>query len=413
MPRGMIISVGASPDPIVKTIEEHKPEFICFFASQETVEFIRDIKKALEDKGLKGIKDKKIMVNNINDLVHCYKKAREALSVMSEEGIQPEEIIVDYTGGTKTMTASLALATLTKGAKFSYVGGEKRTKKGVGVVISGTEIIEEGVSPWQIYAVDEKQRIAQYFNLYQFDAALALTTQIKPRIEKRQRPLLEKLESIIKAYQSWDIFNHLEAIRFLSTSIKGLRDYVDISEDKDMQEFCQKAGENIEFLKKLQEKTKQFNRLHNLLVVDLVSNAQRRAEECKFDDACARLYRALEMIGQIEFEKMFGCSNSEVSPDKIPERLRNEYIPRYMGKKDKLQLPLFATFRVLKEKNNKNAIVFFEKEEEFKKLLDVRNNSILAHGFTSVKENTYKNLLKLLVETFEIKDIIYFPKLRW
>lgn len=412
MPKGMIISVGGSPEPIIKTIEEHRPEFICFFASQDTVEYIRDVKKALQGKDFK-IRDKKIIVDNVNDLVHCYKRACDSLSIMDLEGILPEEIVVDYTGGTKTMTASLALAALTKGARFSYVGGEKRTKNGVGIVLNGFEKIEEGLSPWQLYAVDEKQRIAQYFNSYQFDAALSLISQIKSKVEKKQRLLFDKIEIITHAYKNWDMFNHIEAIKDLSSGTKGLKEYLEISGDDKLQGFYKKVKESLEFLEQLQKKTKQFHRLHIILVADLIANAARRAKERKFDDATARLYRALEMFGQIIFLKTFGCSSSEVPPEKIPEKLRDEYIARYERTENRLQLPLFATFRLLREKGNKYGMLFFEKEEIFKKLIDARNNSMLAHGLKSISENTFRKFLDLLVDIFNLKYLLEFPNLEW
>ncbi|OQX91368.1 MAG: hypothetical protein B6D58_08485, partial [candidate division Zixibacteria bacterium 4484_95] len=51
------------------------------------------------------------------------------------------DIVIDLTGGTKQMSAALALAATEQGLKVSYVGGEERTKDGLGTVVSGTEKI--------------------------------------------------------------------------------------------------------------------------------------------------------------------------------------------------------------------------------------------------------------------------------
>jgi|GEM_PF-2582665 len=34
--KAMLLSVGGTPEPLVKSIEHHRPEFVCFFASQGT-----------------------------------------------------------------------------------------------------------------------------------------------------------------------------------------------------------------------------------------------------------------------------------------------------------------------------------------------------------------------------------------
>jgi len=36
----LIISVGGSPEPIVKSVTEHAPDFVCFYSSEQTAEII-------------------------------------------------------------------------------------------------------------------------------------------------------------------------------------------------------------------------------------------------------------------------------------------------------------------------------------------------------------------------------------
>jgi hypothetical protein len=40
----MIVSVGGTPAPIIKPICEYEPEFISFFATQETCDLVKGIK---------------------------------------------------------------------------------------------------------------------------------------------------------------------------------------------------------------------------------------------------------------------------------------------------------------------------------------------------------------------------------
>ncbi|MFN3477432.1 MAG: hypothetical protein ACK4Z6_07795, partial [Candidatus Methylomirabilales bacterium] len=54
---------------------------------------------------------------------------------------------------------------------------------------------------------------------------------------------------------------------------------------------------------------------------------------------------------------------------------------------------------------------FFAKEEAFKGLLHARNMSLLAHGATPVKAETYHRFKELLVEAFSLIELPNFPSL--
>ncbi len=54
----------------------------------------------------------------------------------AEEGLQPEQVIADITGGTKPLTAGMVLAALTTGGDLEYVESKRDAE---GQVISGTQ----------------------------------------------------------------------------------------------------------------------------------------------------------------------------------------------------------------------------------------------------------------------------------
>lgn len=414
MPRAIIVSLGGSPEPIVKTIEAHAPEFVCFLASQQSVDLVGEVKARLREKGI-VIRDYKIIVDDANDLIHCYEHALVCASEIERLEIPAKEVIVDYTGGTKSMTAALTLATVGKGFGFSYVGGRERTKEGLGVVIDGTEEVRTGLSPWQIFAVEEKKRIAQYFNSYQFEAAATALHQTKKDLQDADRLLWDRVELLCLGYRSWEGFDHREATSKLSQGAKGLGDYLALRKVPDLECFYAGVTANLDFLKRLQEGSRGFKAFHLTQAIDLVANARRRGEEGKYDDGVARIYRALEMIGQMEFDATFKCSTGDVKPKSIPASIREEYQHRYLDPRDeKIKLPLFATFRALKEAGNPRGLSFFAREEEFQKLLSARNTSILAHGLTPISEQTFRKLLDGLIEAFpEIGEEVPFPRLVW
>ena len=86
------------------------------------------------------------------------------------------------------------------------------------------------------------------------------------------------------------------------------------------------------------------------------------------DDAAARIYRALELYGQIEFERVAGFGNGNVPKNAIPETLRSEFISRYTDPQSgAIKLPLHATFCCLKETGQASGDRYFENLEEIKR----------------------------------------------
>jgi len=410
----LIVSLGKTTEPVVKSIHEHEPGLVCFFASQTSVDNVHVVKKALREAGVQ-IVDHKIIVDDHEDMLHCYEKACTAFDHVRDKGIEPECTYVDFTGGTKAMTAALALAGAGYGCRFSYVGGSSR-ENATGRVVSGTEIVKHAVSPLDLFAVEQKKLVALHFNSYQFSAVREVIDGISEHTTLRQETIFPLLHSLSQAYQDWDDFRHKNAGETLPELSKKLSVAAKSSEDQNLIGFAKGVEDSLQILQQIQENTRGFQKLHLDLVCDLITNANRRAKEHRFDDALARLYRALEMIGQFHFEAEFGCPTSEVPPEKIPESLQVEYVRRYSSRKGgKLQLPLLATFEVLAAAGCEAANVFARNEQEFKRILQARNHSILAHGQNPVKPTTYTKLRELMTDSFHLNVQAVFPKLppRW
>jgi CRISPR-associated protein (TIGR02710 family) len=337
------------------------------------------------------------------------------MRALDKKEFPKESIIVDYTGGTKPMSAALCLATVNFGLQFSYVSGKERNKGGLGTVVSGTEEVKKGLSPWQVLLVEEKQRFAQHFNSYQFDAALSMAKDISSHpIEKNELNLFEILAKTTEAYRAWDNFDHGRCLQLLTMAAPDFKRYIKYASAEYLAGFQQALSANIAFLSRFSKATDNFAKMHPIYVQDLVANARRRAEVGKFDDAVARLYRAVEMIGQIEFEKKFGCTTSDVDIAKLPEQCRERLTTKQRTaeqKKRKIELPLVSTFSVLKEVGNPKAKILFDHYDDFKALLHARNYSVLAHGIIPVKEGTCKKFSRFVVEKFDIDDTLEFPKL--
>lgn len=408
MATALIVSVGGSPEPIVFSIQQRSPERVCFFASQQSVDLIGDIKKSVP-----SITDHKVLVDDAEDLTHCYEKALECFDWI-DQAIPGCDQIADVTGGTKAMTAALAIAAVARGAAFSYVGGERRDRAGLGVVETGSERMRESVNPWALFAVEERREIARHFNSFQFAAAADTVTAILPRLRSSDAALLEPIGDAARGYLEWERFNHAGAVDPLKDAERKLRERLPLAGARErvpLESFHQQLARNLANLQTLRGKTRDFQTLHPLMAADLVANAARRIEEARYDDATGRLYRALEMIGQSAFEAHFGAPTSEAPADKLPAQIRAEFEAKYRGSEGKLELPLFATFRALAEDGIELGKRFGQ-DPEVKKVLSGRNSSILAHGTQPASKRAADSFMTTVRSYLpDTTELVQFPKL--
>lgn len=408
--KGMIVSVGGTPAPIIYSLNKSRPDYICFFVSRETKKMIdADI---LPNLDFKYRHHDWIVTPNAELLSESYMHLVKKLPEMMEKWeLDPRDICVDYTGGTKTMSVALALATADQSCCYSYVGGGERSKGGVGVVIDGNEKMHFLENPWDEIAQVEKREACILFNKARYATAADVFGKCVERVSKDQKPFFRALYEMVTGYDLWDRFKHSEARKHLFKCRETLTALS--SEKKEMKSLVRQLETNIEFLEALLS----GNKPSILYYRDLLANAKRRADlEKKFDDAVARLYRAIEVLGQSELKTNYGIETSNVKEDLIPENLRTEYRQKYRDKYDsKIKLPLYASYQLLKALGSNLAMRFFDRyEKDIRPLLNIRNNSILAHGFDPVDEKTFRKLFDIILEFSETKeeDLHDFPLLK-
>jgi len=404
MTKAMIITVGGTIEPIIKSIDEHKPDFVSFLASQETVDKIAEIKGRIQIK----VPCEITLVDNVNELLHCHEKAEEAVQRALKKNYKGQDVVVDYTGGTKNMSAALSLAAIAHGFVFSYVGGIERSKGGVGIVINGCEQVYSSVNPWDFLAVEERKKISLLFNAYQFSAAGTLVDSILEKTTKF-KPLFRQLAFIIEGFYKWDLFQHSAAAQVFK---RARIDDLATSEDQTICRFSKAVDRSVHKLKAILELSDSGRKLCRELILDLFANAERRAEEGKTDDAILRLYRLVEMLAQERLFNTYGIDTGNVRSEQLPEDLESEFRKQY-EKDGHIKIPQAAAFRLLKALKDPLGEIFETAKKDFQKIQNARNFSYLAHGIQSGKEGTYSKLRSfvLSLNVFVVTDIPVFPKL--
>lgn len=428
--KAMIVSVGGSPEPVVFSLNQRQPEYILYFTSIASRKMVRE---SIEPHLLFKPADHEIVMTpdeedlgvSVAELLH---KVPQFLQVWN---VPFRELLGDYTGGTKTMSAALVLALAERGCSYSYVGGKSRNKEGLGTVLNGHERSLYLDNPWDVLAVGPCRDAELLFNRARFRAVSDLAERTATRTECH-RPFFEALRHLSQGYYAWDAFQYKAALSDIKRGESQLRNYAAASHQNGVKQFLQAVQSNLPLLEQIQnevaslaKRTKSKKEAtvnsaeapaqHSLLVADLVANAKRRAElEYKYDDAVARLYSAIEKLAKYRLLTAYEIDNSAVDltlvPAELHQGLRECANPRENGK---IQIPLFRSYELLAALRDPLGIAYMANETELRKVLGVRNTSLLAHGFDPVTQSTYRDLLTIACLFLELAEdqLPSFPRL--
>jgi len=222
------------------------------------------------------------------------------------------------------------------------------------------------------------------------------------------------VRALADGFLDWEQFRHDMAEPKLRSGIEALQIYIKDFSPPRLTDFRTAVEGCRNFLSEVVSRIEKGKRLDPILIDDLLNNAQRRIEDRRYDDASARIYRALELYGQISFLASAKCNNDRVRPDVIPSSIREEFVRKYAdAKTGLLKLPMTATFLCLKEMDHEAGQRFFEPERQ-KKIKNIqlsRNSSILAHGITPVGEKQISALMATVSEFVQFGNRFDFPAL--
>ncbi|MCS7096103.1 MAG: TIGR02710 family CRISPR-associated CARF protein [Nitrososphaerota archaeon] len=345
-------------------MKHHNAEKIFFIASKQSRK--DTLPKIFEKAKLQKQEYEVIEIDDPDNVQSIYETVGTYLQKIRAKF---DNIVVDYTSGTKAMAAALAiLATVHEADELSYITGKRQG----GIVQPGTERVM-AIQPY-FATTEQKIKLAvQFFNRSQYNAAISVLTQIQNFIRdqtiiNRIRPLLQ----LAKAYAQWDKFQHQNAHKIiLKLKIPQL-------------------NHNKRFLGQLINKLKRGEEPETYLIADLINNAQRRAEkEQKYDDAVARLYRTMELIAQYKLKSKYGIDPANAETKQIQQQLLEKWNTPPEAKT--LKLTLEKDYQLLKALGDEIGQKYAQ-DKKLKDLLSKRNASILAHGLQPINKHEYTQL---------------------
>ncbi len=408
-PRMMVVSVGGTPDPILFSLNQQRPEHVVYFCSESSRHLVSQaIRPGLT---FRPTDDEVLTTESAERLVPAYQCARNGVRrCLRMWDVAGPEMVVDYTGGTKNMSAALALATIDLGCRYSYVGGVERSKEGLGIVLPGSERMFFPANPWEVLGVEALREVALLFNRARYGPARERLESLAERVPEARRPLYRRLAQVVDGFDRWDRFDHKGAARALGQALGKLHESIGLLDADSIERRFLEAAADLH--PRLAEITPAYPHAY---VADLVANAIRRAElEAKHEDAVARLYAAVEKLGKLTLRQNHHLDNGKIDPEAVPEPLRQEYRGRYWSEEMQcLQIPLRATYRLLAALGDPLGARFEAAWPTLRPLLDARNQSILGHGTQPVSEEAYRRLLAATLDLLDLDSdaLPTFP--RW
>lgn len=394
----LFCTVGGSHQPIVRAIKELKPDFTCFVCSEQDPGTLKPGSyQQIEGKGLcikKNFNDDKASLPNIPTQTEMAPDSFQILKVPSDDldvavyrirkelekfrDNYPEaNIFADYTGGTKTMTAALVTAALhTKNIELHLVTGNR----------ADLVRVRDGSESGAFAKVDairldhDMKPFLSAWSRYAYDEAVSGLAGIKCPKDRSLAGRLNRARDLSRAFAAWDCFDH-----------KAAKDILEIYSVVISRELCGHLGA-INILANENSTSRE-----PLYIFDLWRNAQRRAVQGRYDDAVARCYRLLEWSAQWFLRTRHNLDTGNINPEQLPPGM--EIAP---GRKGELRAGLYIAWLIIAEKNDNSNFSRFASQhlDSLKDLLETRNQSIFAHGFTPVSFSDWKKFEEWIGEKF-------------
>ncbi|MFM7149536.1 MAG: TIGR02710 family CRISPR-associated CARF protein, partial [Gemmataceae bacterium] len=388
----LILTVGGSHQPILASIQHNRPDHVIFICSEDRGKSpgshiqvtgsgnVLSSKAGLEKPDLPNIVTlanlapesfQMIKIDHFDDLNACYLASIQAIE-QARAAHPREPVIIDYTGGTKSMTAGLAAAALDDGrCTFSLVVGRR------------TDLVKvqdrsEYVRPLPVLKVQMHRnwRAANEL-LARFDyrgAELILSQAAARYASEETRGLVENGMALCRGFDAWDRFDHALARQALEPLAKDF-----LNHWRNLKILAGEArGHNFE------------------LVEDLCLNAERRHLQGRNDDAVGRLYRALELTAQVWLQQHYEISTGNVLLEKVPSshqaKLSRFAVADDSEKEPTIKIALLQAWDLIAAfPDDPLGKHFMDHRSFLVNFLSVRNFSLFAHGTNPIHERDYRS----------------------
>lgn len=394
MPRVLLLTVGTGDmndrensllAPLRLSIADGEWERVVLLPSTVTQEF------AMELNAERGFEVRVLPAPGLeNDADACFRHFEGEIERLRDAGFVQADIVVDFTRGTKAMSAALVLAAIAHDLpRLRYITGERDSR---GMVMAGTEKVHQ-TSPATALALRRIDMARGLVAGGAFAAALDLLPDPDNAFAALQtatpRKALLAMRSLARFLAAWDRLDYAAAATETLPPAHDLpAGWRALRPDQDLVGWVWR-------LHRRPDETDMPGMAAWLrpLAIDLLANAERRVRQHQFEDALVRSYRVLELVGQA---RLFdhGMSSDAVPEDhpKVKklrrdlEKSRSNDFNR--NPKGGLYASRILTARLLGRLDDPlgKPLQFFDSEHGAF-AAESRNTSVLIHGFDTKASN--------------------------
>lgn len=334
------------------------------------------------------------------------------------------DLVADFTGGTKVMSAATVLALAPRGARFSYVGGgpEARRREGTWIVVDGKEKILAQSNPWNTLAAEKIENALGLLPLGRYEEAAHL---LEGEGTGYYALLAAALRKAFEGLAAWDRQYYNEAEKYVEEGLRDLRALLARSAGEREEQLLSQLEAAFPFLRAVRkewERLAKFDGKRVSLEVfsglsgreiprDLCACAWRRAHLRRdYEDGVMMLYAAVEKMVKGRLRIGYGIDNSRCSPDDV------QMVPHLRERcaranREESQLGLQDSVELLVALKDELGLRLLAHKEALIKLQAARNYCWREHGYSHVKAGAFTSLFPaaLTLLGFSATELVRFP----
>lgn len=375
MPTLLIVTVGGSAPPIIQAIEDYAPAHVVFITSMITATNSKSstpqvTSDVLPHFGAPLSFAYDIVEVDLDDLMDVYTKCCNVI----KQSISQYDIVADYTGGSKTMSSGLVLAARQyPKVALSLVSGMRRQM----AAVYNTPVTTVRQQLSTLHGEEQVRSIAMLIDMYEFKAATEAARRFvrENTLTADQRMWWLLFGQILQGYTFWDNFEHVSAFDTLRSHLSD--------HDKS----------RLNTLLAINGKGKSTG---YELVYDLLANATRRAAQARYDDAAARVYRALEAFAQARLRGEYRAETSKIPQALIEQHAKHQIPPKFAT--GDIEAGMFNAYELLELFDDTVGQCWKTHRPRILDSIQTRNNSILAHGYIPVSRANYETFRNAVEE---------------
>lgn len=428
----LVVSVGTSYEPIVLNIRLLCPKKILFLYTSKTEEVLGKVVKYCS---LEPMEYTKSCVSE-TDPLDIYREIKQSYLKWG----RPEKMYIDFTGGTKAMSAAAAMAGAMVNVQLVYVGSNDYLTD-FRKPNPGSETLFYINNPLSIFGDFEIEKAMELFDKSNYVGAQEKLVVLKENIpEPDIRQQLNFVYLLAKVYEHWDALDFVPAYEHIVNLNYQLGRDCRMHQDFLLMDFKGRLEQQEKILGSLKEIPKLIKERKNMdilqskevmssLMFTMYQNAKIREKQEKYDMATLLYYRLLEMIEQKrlahynlyvskmdyknmkcnmrrqpEFTDMTEEERMSLLKKKVAEiksslfpKAGSTYLPEQVSLLEGFIILLALGDPIMKAGNGRE----IDKLKRIRAMVFLRNNSIFAHGLGAVGYDDYLKFKTFVLELFK------------